>query len=57
MRDVQASSDTRGIAIDRVGVSDLRYPITVLDRSNKEQHTVATLSLLVDLPHQFKGPT
>ena len=25
--DIQATPDTRGIAIDQVGVSDLRYPI------------------------------
>lgn len=55
MLDVQSSPDERGIAIDRVGVSDLRYPIVVLDRQNREQHTVATLTLSVDLPHHFKG--
>jgi GTP cyclohydrolase I len=55
MIDVQSSGDSRGIPIDRVGVSDLRYPITVLDRYNQEQHTVATISLSVDLPHHFKG--
>jgi GTP cyclohydrolase FolE2 len=27
--DIQATPDTRGIAIDQVGVSDLRYPIYV----------------------------
>ncbi len=55
MKDVQRSRDTRGIDIDRVGVSDLRYPITVLDRENREQHTVGTFALSVDLPHHFKG--
>ena len=28
--DIQAALDERGIAIDRVGVSDLDYPIHVL---------------------------
>jgi GTP cyclohydrolase IB len=55
MRDVQNGSDTRGIYIDQVGVSDLRYPITVLDKANKAQATVGTFSLSVDLPHRFKG--
>lgn len=55
MRDVQGSRDERNIAIDNVGVSDLRYPITVLDRDHEVQHTVATLSLSVGLPHHFKG--
>ena len=55
LKDIQKTRDTRGIAINRVGVSDLRYPITVLDRENKAQHTVGVFSLSVDLPHHFKG--
>lgn len=55
MKDVQRTPDKRGIHIDQVGVSDLRYPITVLDQENKKQHTVGTFSLSVDLPHHFKG--
>jgi GTP cyclohydrolase I len=55
MEDVQNHRDERRIAIDRVGVSDLRYPIVVLDRLNKQQHTIATLSMSVNLPHEFKG--
>lgn len=53
--DIQNTTDTRGLNIDRVGVSDLKYPITVLDRANQEQHTIAHLSLSVCLPHHFKG--
>ena len=55
MKDVQNSEDTRGIAIDRVGVCDVRYPITVFDRNQEKQSTVATIDLSVDLPHHFKG--
>jgi len=55
MKDVQNSRDNRGIHIDQVGVSALRYPITVLDKTNKAQATVGTFSLSVDLPHHFKG--
>jgi GTP cyclohydrolase I len=55
MEDVQSRSDHRGIAIDKVGVMDLHYPIVVLDQNNDRQHTVATLSLSVNLPHHFKG--
>ena len=55
MKDVQNSEDTRGIAIDRVGVCDVRYTISVLDKDNKQQNTVATIDLSVDLPHHFKG--
>src|SRR6185295_17370024 len=55
MHDVQSQDDDRCIPIDKVGVNDLRYPITVLDRDHAVQHTVATLSLSVSLPHHFKG--
>ena len=55
LSDVQASADTRGIAIDQVGVRDLRYPIDVLDRAGGTQRTVASLALSVGLPHHFKG--
>ncbi len=55
MEDVQNRRDERQVAIDRVGVCDLRYPITVLDRQNQTQQTVARLSLSVGLLHHFKG--
>ena len=55
LEDVQNRADGRQIAIDQVGVSDLRYPISVLDREQEKQHTVARLSLAVNLPHHFKG--
>ena len=55
MRDVQSQDDDRRIPIDKVGVNDLRYPITVLDRDHSVQHTIATLTLSVSLPHHFKG--
>jgi GTP cyclohydrolase I len=55
MHDIQNQNDDRCIPIDMVGVSDLRYPIIVLDRTHETQHTVASLSLSVSLPHHFKG--
>jgi GTP cyclohydrolase I len=55
MNDVQNRSDARGIAIDKVGVADLRYPIVVLDQNNERQQTVARLAMSVNLPHHFKG--
>lgn len=55
MQDVQKQDDHRRIPIDKVGVNDLRYPITVLDRDHVVQHTIATLTLSVSLPHHFKG--
>ena len=55
MEDVQSYADERRIAIDRVGVRGLRYPITVLDPSNRTQGTTAEITMSVSLPHQFKG--
>jgi GTP cyclohydrolase I len=55
MEDVQGKSDEREVALDRVGVSGLRYPIVVLDRDHQKQHTVAVLKMSVNLPHEFKG--
>ncbi|MCB5259450.1 MAG: GTP cyclohydrolase FolE2 [Candidatus Cloacimonetes bacterium] len=53
--DLQSQKDTRRIAIDKVGVKGLRYPILVEDRANKVQHTVADLNIYVDLPHYLRG--
>ena len=47
--------DDRALAIDKVGIKDLSYPIQVLDKQNQVQHTVARVNLYVGLPHQFKG--
>ena len=55
MEDVQGRRDEREVALDRVGVSGLRYPIVVLDRDHQKQHTVAVLKMSVNLPHEFKG--
>jgi GTP cyclohydrolase IB len=55
VEDVQSRPDGRQIPIDQVGVSDLRYPIAVLDRELGKQQTVARLTMSVSLPHNFKG--
>ena len=53
--DVQGSADSRRIAIDKVGIKDIRHPVRIKDRSGHEQHTVATFNMFVYLPHNFKG--
>ncbi len=55
VEDVQGRADTRRIAIDRVGIKDIRHPVRVKDRSAGEQHTIATFNMYVNLPHNFKG--
>jgi GTP cyclohydrolase I len=53
--DVQGTPDTRNIAIDKVGIKDIRHPVRVSDRSSGEQHTIANFNMYVELPHSFKG--
>jgi len=53
--DVQASSDRRNIAIDRVGVKDVVYPMRLHTPGGGEQPTVATINMYVALPHYQKG--
>ncbi len=55
MVDVQNRRDHRNIAINKAGVKSIKYPITVLDKKNKTQHTIATINMYVDLPYHFKG--
>ena len=55
MKDIQNERDHRQIPIDEVGIKNLRYPITVLDKEKGYQHTVATINMYVDLPHRDKG--
>lgn len=53
--DIQNQKDIRQLPIDKVGVKNLKYPIVVKDRKNEVQHTIATISMTVDLPKEFKG--
>jgi GTP cyclohydrolase IB len=53
--DVQATPDTRRLAIDRVGIKSIRHPAKIKERSGGIQHTVAHFNMYVGLPHHFKG--
>lgn len=55
IEDVQSLNDIRQIAINQVGIKDIRHPVRILDRSGQEQHTVAHFCMTVSLPHHFKG--
>ena len=55
IEDVQNRKDTRRIAINKVGIKDIRHPVIVRDRSDGEQHTIANFNMYVNLPHNFKG--
>lgn len=58
MPDVQATSDSRRVAIDKVGVKDITYPIRLRvpdTHGGGTQTTVANISMYVSLPHYQKG--
>ncbi|HYA43246.1 MAG TPA: GTP cyclohydrolase FolE2 [Syntrophobacteraceae bacterium] len=55
MIDIQSQADYRNINIDKVGVKDIRYPVTVMNKNNGVQHTVASINMYVNVPHDFKG--
>jgi GTP cyclohydrolase I len=53
--DVQNDADARGIGINEVGISGVRYPMSVYDAEHGKQDTVATVSLSVALPAEQRG--
>jgi GTP cyclohydrolase IB len=53
--DVQATPDSRKLAIDKVGIKAMRHPMLIQERSGGVQHTIATFNMYVGLPHHFKG--
>ena len=53
--DVQGSADQRQLAIHKVGVKGLRYPLALLDADGSVQHTVAQVTMSVGLPPEVKG--
>ena len=55
MKDIQNQPALVRLAIDRVGVKNLRVPLVVRDQAQGRQHTVAQTDLAVDLPEDFKG--
>ena len=55
LKDVQSEQDSRNIPLKHVGISDLRWPLVLRDRQKGEQHTVATVSVAVDLPKDLRG--
>ncbi|MEM9082624.1 MAG: GTP cyclohydrolase, FolE2/MptA family, partial [Planctomycetota bacterium] len=53
--DVQSTPDARAIAIDKVGVKNVKSPITLRTREGGEQTCTATINMYVSLPHHQKG--
>lgn len=55
MKDVQNTTDVRGIDIQRVGVSDVHLPFLIKTKDGHFQSVLAKIRLTVDLPKEFKG--
>ena len=53
--DVQASADSRRLAIQRVGVKGLRYPLQLENAAGELTSTVASIAMSVGLPPEVKG--
>lgn len=53
--DVQNQPDGRGIALDRVGVTGLYYPLTIREKAGGRQSITARLDILVGLHEQQRG--
>ena len=55
MIDIQSERDDRDVPLQKVGIKGLKYPVHVLDRDHRIQHTTASVNLYVNLPKHFKG--
>jgi len=55
LQDVQALPDTRGIALDEVGIEDLHYPLLVADGQGGKREVAATVTMSVSLDPLVKG--
>ena len=55
MNDVRRQRDFRSVPIDKVGVKGLHYPVVLLDKTRRRQHTVALINMYVSLPQTSRG--
>ncbi|MDF2502286.1 MAG: folE2 [Anaerosporomusa subterranea] len=55
MKDVQNLNDVRGIAIQKVGVTDVHLPFQIKTKAGALQSVLARIRLTVDLPQEYKG--
>ena len=53
--DVQSTADLRCLAIQKVGVKGLRYPLQLETAAGDTLNTVATLTMTVGLSPDVKG--
>lgn len=55
MKDVQSIPDQRGIAIQKVGISEVHLPFQIKTKAGAFQSVLAKLRLSVALPQEYKG--
>jgi GTP cyclohydrolase IB len=55
MKDAQSARDSRGIAIDQVGITKLCYPISIMNKEGDLVPTVADITMSVSLPQHLRG--
>jgi len=55
LKDVQGEADLRQVPLKHVGIKNLRWPIIMKDKTKGTQHTVAEITMAVDLPHDLRG--
>ena len=54
MHDIQGEADDRGIEIDEVGITGLRYPLTLDDGATRHSG-IADIEITVRLQHDRRG--
>lgn len=55
LADVQADGDARGVALDDVGISGLRYPVSVELADGSRQETICEAQLAVSVAADIRG--
>jgi len=53
--DVQNHQDTRGVELEKVGITNLSYPLKIRDQTNGLQQVTAKIDILVGLHSQQRG--
>lgn len=53
--DVQNHPDSRGVELEKVGITNLSYPLKIRDQNNGLQQVTAKLDILVGLHSQQRG--
>lgn len=55
LQDIQNQKDTRGLAIEQVGITKLALPVLIPSKDGNAKQVNAFISFFTDLPHDSKG--